>query len=1165
LFFVIHFPEESRKLGELVDSRATESQPLSDASMPRKKPFDPFSPEALFTGGGELGALMAEMDWANTPLGPVRNWPQNLKTCIRIVLTSRQPMFVWWGDELINLYNDAYKTIVGGKHPQALGQPAQVVWKEIWDQVGPRAELAMRANEGTYDEALLLIMERYGYREETYYTFSYSPVPNDQGGTGGIFCANSEDTQRIISERQLAVLGDLAARTGDARTWQEVCRSTALSLATDPKDLCFALIYAVDSNPKQMVLAGATGIEPGHWAAISTIDLEVAAVWPVFEACHSHEISLVRKVDERHRSLPTGAWDRPPHTVAVVPIPISGPTGRPGAVVIGLNPYRVLDDNYLNFLKLIANQISTSLANAEAYEQERRRAESLAELDRAKTTFFSNVSHEFRTPLTLMLAPLEDILAGQRKWDADEQRREIEIVHRNGLRLLKLVNTLLDFSRIEAGRVQAVYQPLDLCAATIELASVFRAAMDAAGLNFEIHCSPLSQTVYIDAEMWEKIVLNLLSNALKFTMTGTVEVRVQQDSNYALFSVHDTGVGIPASELPRVFERFHRIEGTQGRTHEGTGIGLALVDELVRLHGGNVEVASEHGAGTTFMVRIPFGRSHLPANRVVEKAQSPTSTRGALPYVQEALQWLPDFRPTEASYLGDSANQDLTVLFEDQGPRPIERARVLLVDDNRDIREYIERLLARNYEVTSFEDGELALAAILENAPDLVLTDVMMPRLDGFGLLKELRENPDTASIPVIMLSARAGEEARSEGMEAGADDYLVKPFTARELMARVGSHITMHKMRTQLTAREHEQRLKAEKAQKQYRMILDSISEGFLFLDDDWNIQYINDQAAAIIDRKAAELLQRNLWSEFPGLEATSFGQAYHKARQTGEVHRLEDYYAPLQRWFHANIYPSQEGLSVFVQDVTEKRNQQEKLLVTEKLAATGRLAATIAHEINNPLESVMNLLYLARISRTATPETIQQYLMTAEQELTRVSQIARHTLGFYRETSIPADVDVARVLDDALTVYQSRLNGNHIEVTRNFQPVPHLHALRGEIHQVFSNLISNAIDAMQGGGHLTVSLANSQRCEQTGIEIVVGDDGSGISPDHLQRLFEPFFTTKLSVGTGLGLWVVKQFVEQHAGTVSVDSSTGATNHGTRFIIFLPLAATISVQHHVM
>jgi PAS domain S-box-containing protein len=1143
--------------GDGMNSRSTEEQTSSGVGSAQKD-VDLFSPEALFSGGGELGLLMKGIDWAKTSLGPVETWPQNLKTCIRIVLTSRQPMFVWWGDELINLYNDAYKTIVGGKHPTALGQPAHIVWSEIWDQVGPRAETAMRANEGTFDEALLLIMERYGYREETYYTFSYSPVPNDQGGTGGIFCANSDDTQRIISERQLSVLGDLAVRTGDARGWQEACRLTAASLGTDLKDLCFSLIYVADGNKKLALLAGTSGIEPGHPAAPESIPLEEDALWPLAAAQAAHEIRLVHRV----AGLPTGGWDQPPHTVAVVPLPISGPTGRAGSMVVGLNPYRVLDDNYTNFLKLIANQISTSIANAEAYEQERRRAESLAELDRAKTTFFSNVSHEFRTPLTLMLGPLEDMLAAG---SADsELLSQIETVHRNGLRLLKLVNTLLDFSRIEAGRVQAIYRPVDLCSATIELASVFRAAIEAAGLRFVVDCPGSLQPVYIDFEMWEKVVLNLLSNALKFTMTGTIEVGLRDGGQHAEFYVRDTGVGIPQAELPRVFERFHRIEGTRGRTHEGTGIGLALVDELVRLHGGTVTATSVLGSGTTFTVRIPYGSAHLPPNRVVEGLFTSSTTSGALPYVQEALQWIPSMA-AGSGFLRDSANQDLTVLFEDQEIKPTKLARVFLVDDNRDIREYIERLLARNYEVTSLEDGEQAWEAVLDRPPDLVLTDIMMPRLDGFGLLSRLRADPRTSAIPVIMLSARAGEEARSEGMEAGADDYLVKPFTARELLARVGAHIAMYRLRSQLTAGEHEQRLKAEAAESQYRTILESISEGFTFVDHAWTIRYVNHQSAVISGRPADELVGKRLWDEFPELESSGFGQALRKAQQTGEIERFEDFYPPLDRWLHANMYPSSEGISIFVQDVSEKRRQQQQLLVTEKLAATGRLAATIAHEINNPLESVLNLLYLSRISRTATREKINEYLLTAEQELTRVSQIARHTLGFYRDTSVPAEVDLARILDDVLTVYHSRLSASNIQVVKQFGPAPPLYALRGELHQVFSNLVSNAIDAMRGGGRLVLSLAETARAGTRGVEVVVEDNGSGIAPEHRLRLFEPFFTTKVSVGTGLGLWVVKQFIEDHQGAIGVESSTDANNHGTQFTIFLPVAARVAISQRVM
>jgi PAS domain S-box-containing protein len=401
--------------------------------------------------------------------------------------------------------------------------------------------------------------------------------------------------------------------------------------------------------------------------------------------------------------------------------------------------------------------------------------------------------------------------------------------------------------------------------------------------------------------------------------------------------------------------------------------------------------------------------------------------------------------------------------------------------------------------------------------------------------------------------------------MEAGADDYLVKPFTARELMARVGSHIAMYRLRSDLTAREHQQRLKAEAAENQYRGILESISEGFMFVDHGWTIRHMNHQGAVISGHMADHAVGQPLWEEFPELEKSSFGVALHKARQTGEMQRVEDYYPQLERWFHANIYPSSDGISIFTQDVSDKRRQQQQLLVTEKLAATGRLAATIAHEINNPLESVLNLLYLARISRNASQEKIAEYLMTAEQELTRVSQIARHTLGFYRDSSVASEVDLARVLDDVLTVYHSRLSASNIQVTRNFQPVPPLRALRGELHQVFSNLISNAIDAMRGGGRLLLSLAAAQRENEAGISIVLEDNGCGIAKEHHERLFEPFFTTKVSVGTGLGLWVVKQFIEEHGGGITVDSSTGERDHGTRFSIFLPLSSKVTAEKRIM
>jgi signal transduction histidine kinase/DNA-binding response OmpR family regulator len=747
-------------------------------------------------GGGELGALMRAYDWRSSPLGPPASWPQSLKTAVRIMLTSRQPMWLGWGPELTYLYNDAYRSIIGGKHPWALGQPVEEVWRELRDQIGPMLATAMGGVEGTYVEAQQLIMERNGYPEETYYTFSYSPVPDDEGEPGGIICANTDDTQRVIGQRQLTLLGALAAETADARTPREACERAAAVLGRIPNDAPFAVIYMADHPGAEMALIGASGVASGHPAAPARLEAGSDVPWPIGQAFRSGAPVLVKDAGARFdQLLPSGPWSRPPSQAVVLPIEPVGESGPCGALVVGLNPFRLYDESYDGFLKLVAGQITTAVTNATAYEEERRRAEALAELDRAKTLFFSNVSHEFRTPLTLMLGPLEDVLAKPDDDVLPDNRRLVETAHRNGQRLLKLVNNLLDFSRIEAGRVKAAFEPLDLAAFTAELASSFRSATDRAGLRLEVDAPPLPQPVYVDREMWEKVVLNLVSNAFKFTLEGaiTVAVRPAPEGDGVEVEVRDTGVGVPPEELPRLFERFHRVEGARGRTVEGSGIGLALVSELVRLHGGRIEVESRPGVGTAFRIRLPYGATHLAGEQVRPAAEPGVGPVRALAFVDEALRWLPGEAagapwPVSGEIVGEAAETP---------PAAAAGARVLLADDNADMRAYLARLLtARGYRVTAVADGRAALEAARQAAPDLILTDVMMPDLDGFALLQAVRKSPELADIPVILLSARAGEEARVEGMNAGADDYLVKPFSARELLARVSANLQLAGMR---------------------------------------------------------------------------------------------------------------------------------------------------------------------------------------------------------------------------------------------------------------------------------------------------------------------------------------------------------------------------------
>jgi PAS domain S-box-containing protein len=808
---------------------------------------------SFVAGGGEMGERIRSLDWSATPLGPLGGWPQSLKTAVRIMLTSRQPIWIGWGRDLLNLYNDPYKSIIGGKHPWALARPAKEVWREIWPHIGPMLATAMGGDEGTYVEAQLLIMERSGYPEETYYTFSYSPIPDDQGRPGGIICANTDDTRRVIGERQLALLRELAGAGSESRTLRQVVQKTTRALATNQRDLPFALIYLADQDGKKLSLVGWTPLGRLHSAFPKHIDMTEGTPWPLPEVIGDQTVPLLDDLEARFGgSFPGGAWEQGPQQAAIIPIPSRGDAGRQGVLVVGLNPFRPFDDTYRSFLTLAAGEIAASLANAQAYEEERRRAEALAEIDRAKTLFFSNVSHEFRTPLTLMLSPLEELLAKPTDQISSDNRVLIDVARRNSLRLLKLVNSLLDFSRIEAGRAQATYERIDLANLTSDLASNFRSACERAGLQLVIDCPPLTELVYIDCDMWEKIVLNLLSNAFKFTFEGEIAVRLREVAGQAELSISDSGVGIPSPELPRLFERFHRIEGQKSRTYEGSGIGLALVQELIKFHKGTIKVDSAVGRGTTFTVTIPMGRSHLPSNRIGgERTMASTAVR-AEAYVEEALRWLPgDDRPT---------TQKLAVTAPVQ---PFDSGRVLLADDNADMRDYVSRLLALRFEVHAVSDGQAAIDAIRERTFDLVLADVMMPRLDGLGLVRKLRSDTAFADLPVILLSARADEQARLEGLNAGADDYLVKPFNAHELIARIGANIKLANLR-----REAAKQLRYRTAQ--FETLLNQAPLGVYLVDSELRIREVNPTARSafgdipggIVGRNFDEIIHK-IWPE--------------------------------------------------------------------------------------------------------------------------------------------------------------------------------------------------------------------------------------------------------------------------------------------------------------
>jgi signal transduction histidine kinase len=761
------------------------------------------------TGSDEVIKVIQSVDWEKTGIGPIELWPQNFRSILNLCLEALYPIGIYWGSEFVLFYNESWRPIAGNKHPRSFGQSGSEVWREIWDVIGPMFRSVLETGEVVLKIDQLLPLERFGYIEECYFNFNLSPIRTAEGKVEGIFNVAIESTYRVINERRTQFLQQLSSQTSTTKSAQELCMIGAKVISGNPLDIPFSLLYLMDQEEKEIILISSSGICLPHKLVPQTLPLtEQSNKIDKWHSVTTIRTGLAQKITDASiwsDILKDGYWPEKPKEAWCLPIPAIGSNGIMGILIVGVSPRLAFDTNYQTFFNLVCGNIASALGNARAHEEERRRTEALAEIDRVKTAFFSNVSHEFRTPLTLMLGPIEDLLNNTHGNLLPHQRPQIEVVHRNSLRLLKLVNTLLDFSRIEAKRVEAVYEAIELASFTTDLASSFRSAIEKAGMKFIIDCTPLPEIAYIDKDMWEKIVLNLISNAFKYTLEGEIKVTLRAVSTTAELIVSDTGIGIPEKELPKVFLRFHRVQGARGRTHEGTGIGLSLVQELVKLHGGRVEVKSTLGKGTAFTVSIPLGSKHIPQDKILETQKILSSTAvHTEAYVEEALRWIQTPSHPKETHIKKSVHPQETQTKEpslksEENRREVQRKKIVLADDNADMRDYVVKLLEERYDVTATGNGKEALEAIHKLKPDLLLSDVMMPIMDGFELLKDLRNDPNYQTIPIILLSARAGEDTKTSGIGLGADDYLTKPFSAKELQVRIQTQLNLSEMRTKL------------------------------------------------------------------------------------------------------------------------------------------------------------------------------------------------------------------------------------------------------------------------------------------------------------------------------------------------------------------------------
>ncbi|WP_167508984.1 ATP-binding response regulator [Corallococcus sicarius] len=1104
-----------------------------------------------------MGRLIRSMDWSRTPLGPVDSWPQSLRTTVSLCLSSTFPILIAWGPERVQLYNDSYRPICGAKHPESMGQPFRDCWATALPVVGGAFEKA-GAGTGSYIENQRMFLDRYGYLEEAFMTFSFSPVRDESGDVGGLFHPITEVTEKMLSARRTQTLRELSALLGKVKTVEAIGAALPQLPPDAALDVPFLLFYRRDEARPRVRWVGSLGLPPG--SAWSPEEAELDGPWPFAASTGPGPRTVrLRGAPWDGLGLPCGPYDELPAQALVLPVLPAGMTEPFGYLVAGVSPRRALDDAYRGFYEQLQATLTTAVVNVRAYEAETQRVEALAAIDRAKTAFFSNVSHEFRTPLTLILGPLEESLADTACPLPPAQRERQELTHRNALRLLKLVNSLLDFSRIEAGRVKASFHPTDLARLTEDLASVFRSAMEKAGLTYTVDTPDVGEPVYVDRDMWEKVVLNLLSNAFKFTLQGSVTVRLGREDGRVRLTVSDTGTGIPEAELPRVFERFHRVETAKGRTHEGTGIGLALIQELVKLHGGTLGVRSVEGQGSTFFVELPLGSAHLPAEHVLEsRGAAHAGTLGSA-FSEEALRWLPDAPPAlpppvPAQAACTTPGPASTGLV----PSPV-HGHILVVDDNADMRGYVSRLLATHWEVRSVADGEAAYEAALASPPDLILSDVMMPRLDGFGLLKKLRLNPRTQGVPFILLSARAGEEARIEGLQAGADDYLVKPFSARELLARVESQLQLGRARQQ-------------------------ISDFFMQAPSAMCVMTGPELVFTVINPKFAKLMGRDMLGK-PALEAQPKGghgvliQHLERVYRTGEPYvgrevpvRQPDGQGGLKELVvDVDIHAQRDGsghilgLLVAVQEISEQvraRQQLEVLTQDLQTALTARdtFLGVASHELKTPVTALLLNLEMTRRRLSSprgdspSPAKLKVAVETAQRqaerlarlvdELLDVSRIQAGKLDFSLEESDPGEL-VREVIES----FREQLGQARCGVELQVVPGARVWWDRSRMEQVLVNLLSNAIKYAPGQP-IRIEVAP----HDSHLIIRVADSGPGIPREHQDRVFERFERggpPRSVHGLGLGLYIASQIVQGHHGELRLDSDAG---RGATFTIELPL-----------
>jgi signal transduction histidine kinase len=731
-------------------------------------------------------------------------------------------------------------------------------------------------------------------------------------------------------------------------------------------------------------------------------------------------------------------------------------------------------------------------------ELERARDE-LKDLDRAKSRFTANIHHELRTPLTLVLSPIEAMLGGEFGEMGEGPRHYLHTMKVNALRLLKLINNLLDVAKAESRQLSLRRRMVNLGSLLGEVVIGARPMAERKGISLQTSGLESVPTIHADPDALDKIVMNLIGNAIKFTDPGgSITVRTESEGDGVQITVSDSGIGIPPEQLARIFDRFAQVDTSATRKYEGTGIGLSLVKELAELHGGRAWAESEGvGHGARFHVTLPQGEEDEALEEEVLQTDSGRGealgrslgaleaelniSMGSAGPRDEAGYRHADLEHTVARWEGTRAER-LEI-----APTQADAAEIVVAEDNAEMRRLLAHLLSREFHVREARNGREALDAVLEQAPDLVLTDVMMPEMSGTDLCRALKSDPETANIPVVLVTSKAEREMKVMGLELGADDYVTKPFHPRELLARVRSLVRLHRLQAQLAERNRA-------------------------------LEEANDELAHTLeDLKAAEvqLVQSERLAAVGELAA---GVAH-------EVNNPVNFALNAVRMLKSHV----EGLAQAVlrirssdlQDPSGSRGQAAELEGRQSELETAQLA-----------QEVVELVQIATEGLERTQRLVGDLKDFADPQRVAHSRI-----------------DLARCLRSTLQLLGHSLQRAGVSVDLQIESnLPQVRGHASALSQVFLNLLKNAGEALETRGG---RIALEARREGGSVLVEIRDDGPGVPPEVRSRLFEPFVSTKdAGRGTGLGLSISRRIVTEHGGTLELRSEPG---EGAVFTIRLP------------